>query len=106
MTPEVQLYLAVGHTDLRGAFDRLAAITRNLLHMDPNSGALFVFTNRRRNRLKAIWWDANGYVILYKWISANAAREIRSNRSANCVLVGSLVVNRIALRRDGRRNWQ
>jgi len=69
MTPEVQVYLAVGRVDLRGAFDRLAAITRNVLQMDPASGALFLFANRARNRLKALWWDSNGYVILYKRLS-------------------------------------
>jgi transposase len=62
----VALFLAVGATDLRGAFDRLAAVTRQVLQMDPASGALFLFINRRRNRLKALWWDRNGYTILYK----------------------------------------
>lgn len=63
------VYLAVGAVDLRGAFDRLAAITRQVLQMDPASGALFLFFNRRRNRLKALWWDRNGYIILYKRLS-------------------------------------
>lgn len=34
--------------------------------MDPRSGALVVFTNRRRNQLKVLWWDRNGYCLLYK----------------------------------------
>lgn len=62
----VVVYLAVGPVDLRGAFDRLAAVTRQVLHRDPTSGALFLFVNRRRNRLKALWWDRNGYTLLYK----------------------------------------
>lgn len=62
----VAVYLAVGTVDLRGAFDRLCAVTRTVLGMDPASGALFLFLNRRRNRIKAIWWDKNGYTILYK----------------------------------------
>jgi transposase len=37
-----------------------------VLRKDPESGALFLFLNRRRNRLKALWFDRNGYVILYK----------------------------------------
>jgi transposase len=63
------VYLAVEPVDLRGAFDRLAAITRQVLSLDPASGALFLFLNRRRNRLKALWWDRNGYTILYKRLS-------------------------------------
>lgn len=67
MTPgAVTVYLALGPVDLRGAFDRLAALTRQVLCRDPASGALFLFLNRRRNRLKALWWDQNGYTILYK----------------------------------------
>lgn len=62
----VRVFLAVGTVDLRGAFDRLAAVTRQVLHEDPKSGALFLFVNRRRNRVKALWWDRNGYTILYK----------------------------------------
>lgn len=70
MTPSTMaVYLAVGPVDLRGAFDRLAAITRQVLSLDPASGALFLFLNRRRNRLKALWWDRNGYTILYKRLS-------------------------------------
>jgi transposase len=60
------VYLALGPVDLRGAFDQLAAVTRKVLSLDPASGALFLFLNRRRNRLKALWWDANGYTLLYK----------------------------------------
>jgi transposase len=63
------VYLATGPVDLRGAFDRLAAITRQVLSLDPASGALFLFLNKKRNRLKALWWDRNGYTILYKRLS-------------------------------------
>jgi transposase len=66
MPGHIAVYLAVGRVDLRGAFDRLAAVTREVLRLAPNSGALFIFLNGRRNRLKALWWDRNGYVILYK----------------------------------------
>ena len=62
----VRVFLAVGPVDLRGAFDQLAAVTRQVLGEDPKSGALHLFYNRRRNRLKALWWDRNGYTLLYK----------------------------------------
>jgi transposase len=70
MTPSTMaVYLATGPVDLRGAFDRLAAITKQVLSLDPASGALFLFLNKKRNRLKALWWDRNGYTILYKRLS-------------------------------------
>lgn len=60
------VYLAVGPVDLRAAVDRLSGIVAQVLSMDPSSGALFLFLNKHRNRLKALWWDRNGYIILYK----------------------------------------
>lgn len=70
----VRVFLAVGAVDLRGAFDHLAAITREVLREDPKSGALYIFVNRRRNRVKALWWDRNGYTILYKRLSGGTFR--------------------------------
>ncbi len=66
MVRNVAIYLAIGSVDLRGAFDQLAAITRTVLRQDPMSGALFLFVNKRNNRIKCLWWDDNGFVILYK----------------------------------------
>ena len=70
ISSSVRVFLAVGAVDLRGAFDRLAAVTREVLREDPKSGALYLFVNRRRNRVKALWWDRNGYTIVYKRLSS------------------------------------
>jgi transposase len=62
----VRIYVCTEPVDLRRGFDGLALIAREVLEQDPRSGALFVFANRRRDRLKALWWDRNGYCLLYK----------------------------------------
>ncbi len=54
---------------MRRGFDGLALIARQKLEQDPRSGALLIFSNRRRDRLKALWWDRNGYCVLYKRLS-------------------------------------
>jgi IS66 Orf2 like protein len=51
---------------MRRSFDGLALAVRERLDEDPESGALFVFINKRANRIKALWFDRNGYCILYK----------------------------------------
>ncbi len=51
---------------MRRSFDGLALATRELLGEDPQSGALYVFVNKRANRVKVLWWDKNGYCLLYK----------------------------------------
>ena len=73
----IAVYLALGPVDLRGAFDQLAAVTRKVLSLDPASGALFLFVNRRRNRLKALWWDRNGYTLLYNQPSSHYTSFVR-----------------------------
>ena len=52
--------------DMRRGFDGLALAAKEQLGEDPQSGALFIFTNKRRNRLRVLWFDRNGYCLLYK----------------------------------------
>jgi transposase len=52
--------------DMRRSFDGLALAAQEHLGQDPQSGALFVFCNKRRDRLKVLWFDINGFCILYK----------------------------------------
>ena len=62
----VRIYVAAEAVDLRRGFDGLAAATRSVIRADPLSGHLFVFTNRRHNRVKVLVWDRTGYLLLYK----------------------------------------
>lgn len=62
----VRIYVAAEAVDLRRGFDGLAAAVRSVIREDPLSGHLFVFTNRRRNRVKVLVWDRTGYLLLYK----------------------------------------
>jgi len=62
----VRIYLAAEPVDLRRGFDGLSAATREIVNADPLSGHLFVFLNRRANRMKILAWQASGYVLLYK----------------------------------------
>lgn len=62
----VRILVCIDPVDMRRGFDGLALLAREKMQSDPMSGTLFLFTNRRHNRLKALWWDRNGYCILYK----------------------------------------
>jgi transposase len=61
-----RIWLATRPTDLRKSFDTLAELVRQQLHNDPLSGQLFVFRNKRADRLKLLYWDEDGFVIVYK----------------------------------------
>ena len=62
----LQVFVALEPCDMRKSFNGLYALASERLGEDPQSGAIFVFTNKRRNRLKVLWFDSNGYCILYK----------------------------------------
>ena len=55
-----RIYLAVGTTDMRLGFNGLSALVEHQLKQSPVSGHLFAFCNRRRNRLKLLFWDGSG----------------------------------------------
>jgi len=62
----VRVFVCVQPQDMRRGFDRLALVVRAEMGGDPRSGALFVFLSRRADRLKLLWWDHNGFAVLYK----------------------------------------
>ena len=61
-----KVFLVAGPTDMRKSFDTLAAVVRNVIQDDPLSGRLFVFCNRRRDRLKVLVWEESGFWLLAK----------------------------------------
>lgn len=66
LPPSVRVFVARGVTDMRKSFDTLAAVVCDVIDEDPQSGHLFVFFNRRRDRAKILWWDRFGYCLLAK----------------------------------------
>ena len=62
----LRIYLCVRPTDMRKSFDGLCALVRNVFQADPLDGSLFLFVNRRGDRLKMLWWDRDGLAQFYK----------------------------------------
>lgn len=60
------IYLALGNTDMRKAINGLSILVADQLEQDPLSGHLFVFCNRRRNMVKILYWDRNGFCLWHK----------------------------------------
>ena len=63
---KTRIWLCTGPTDMRRGFDRLAEQAQQVTRRDPQSGHLFVFRSRRGDRIKALYWDKDGYVLWYK----------------------------------------
>jgi transposase len=71
---QVKIFLAAEPADMRQGFDRLAARVSQTLQADPLSGHLFVFRNRRADRLKLLYWDGDGYAVWYKRLESGTFR--------------------------------
>lgn len=65
-TGSLKIYLAVEPVDLRQSFNGLYGVTANVMKEVPESGALFVFTNKRRNRVKILNYDGTGLWVMIK----------------------------------------
>lgn len=60
LTPGTRIFVAMAPVDLRRGFDGLCAHVETVLEQQVMAGGLFVFTNRRRNRLRLLWFDGTG----------------------------------------------
>lgn len=66
------MFLATGFTDLRRGIDGLASIVQQQFELDPFSNTLFLFCGRRRDRIKALYWEGDGFVLLYKRLESGS----------------------------------
>jgi transposase len=71
-TSGTRIHLALQPVDLRGSFNALSARVKSVLQADPLSGQWFAFTNRRRNRLKLLFWDGDGLWVCTKRLERSA----------------------------------
>ena len=66
LSPATRIFVALEPVDMRQSFNGLAAAVQAVLAQDVLSGHLFLFTNRRKTRVKAIYWDGTGLVVYAK----------------------------------------
>jgi transposase len=71
---DVRIFVCTQPQDMRRSFDALEQAARHAAGVETRNGALFVFLNKRCNRLKVLWFDRNGFCILYKRLHQAAFR--------------------------------
>ena len=73
-----QVYIACGYTDLRKGIDGLARLVQQQFELDPFTNTLFLFCGRRRDRIKGLYWEKDGFILLYKRLEQGAYQWPRS----------------------------
>jgi transposase len=106
LSAAVRVYLAKEPADMRKSFDALAALASGTLGLDPLSGHLFVFVNKRRDRIKILYWDRDGLVVWAKRLERGtyripdaAANRVEMTTAELAALLAGIDLN-TARRRD------
>lgn len=109
LPPSTRIFLCAAAADMRRSFDGLAAIARDVIGEDPLSGHLFCFTNKRRTRLKVMYFDGSGLWVMAKrlekgtfaWPSTvDGTRRVVMPHDELTALLGGL-----DFARASRRSW-
>ena len=79
------VYIACGYTDLRRGIDGLATLVKSQFQMDPFQRALFLFCGRRRDRIKALYWEGDGFLLLYKRLESGSFQWPRSTEEVQAL---------------------
>ena len=106
----LRIFLAVEPVDMRKSFDGLHGVATERLGEDPRKGALFVFTNKRRNRLKILYLDRSGTCVLAKrleqgtfhWPTSASAATAKLSLAPEAL---QLLIDGVDLRDGERRAW-
>jgi transposase len=112
LSPATRIYLALGATDMRKGFEGLYGLVRERLEVAPESGHLFLFCNRARNRIKLLFWDGSGLWVCAKRLErgrfswpteSEQGLRVRLNHEELSLLLGGIEMSQTRRKRWYRR---
>ena len=105
LSTATRIFVATAPVDLRGSFNSLSRLAQQVLAQDPLSGHWFVFTNRRRNRLKILCWDGSGLWVLAKRLERGRLSWPDSQQPSSSVRAEELAALVCGLEVRAKANW-
>lgn len=97
LTSSFRYYLYREPTDMRKSFDGLSGLVQGQLRRDPASGEVFIFINRRRNKVKLLRWEQGGFVLYYKRLEKGTFELPRfSDNALSCQMSWPMLMLMIA----------
>lgn len=103
-----RVYLCTAPVDLRKSFDGLSGLVESVFRGNVLDGHLFLFVNKRRDRIKALWWDRDGLIIWYKRLEAgcfeipsaqHAAAHVTLDATELAMLLGGVSLGSVKRRK-------
>lgn len=82
-----QIYIACGFTDMRKSIDGLSGIVQQNFKLNPFQNSLFLFCGRKKDRLKALYWEGDGFVLLYKRLESGSFQWPRDAEEVKLISV-------------------
>jgi transposase len=106
----LKVFVSMDAADLRKSFTGLWALTVNVLKDDPSDGSLYVYTNRRHNRVKILYWDGTGLWVMTKRLEQGTFSwpkgiDVQNGRLQLSPEALALLLDGVDLRRGSLRPW-
>ena len=107
------IFIVCGKTDMRKSIDGLASIVQYEYNLDLYDDAIFLFCGGKADRFKALYWDGDGFILLYKRFNDGKLRWPRkseeimqlSNQQLRWLLEGSSIIQPTAVKRGGKTTF-
>jgi transposase len=108
VAPAPAIFLHTDATDMRKSFTGLCGLIRGVFGDDPADGSLFLFVNKRRDRIKALWWDGDGFVLWYKRLeqgtfemvpARDGAKQMRIDSTQLAMILGGVRLESVRRRK-------
>jgi transposase len=107
VSPGIKIYVYQPATDMRKGVNGLSGIVRSELASDPTDGNLFVFVNRRRDRMKLLYFDGGGFWLYYRLLEAGTFEELKNSDESSYLTIDatelSMLLSGVSLVACGRR---
>jgi transposase len=89
MSPGTKIYVYMPAADMRKGMDGLSGIVRSEFRADPTDGSMYVFINRRRDRMKILHFDGGGFWLYYRLLEAGTFEALQARDEAACLVIDS-----------------
>jgi transposase len=103
----MKIFVYTQVTDMRKGFNGLSGIVRSEFQSDPTDGSLFIFINRRRDRMKLLHFDGGGFWLYYRLLEAGTFEELKPKDDSCRLQIDatqlSMLLSGVSLVRSDRR---